>query len=171
MKQAIKDAHYWIHNLSLSPHPEGGFFRETYRSKEIVPHAALPNRFSGERHFSTMIYYLLQQGDFSAFHRLKSDECWHFYGGGPLDLHILSENRHQMIIIGTEVADGEYLQYTVPAGAWFASEPHKGSSYSLVGCTVSPGFDFVDFEMANRRGLIEEFPKHRDLITRLTRES
>lgn len=170
MKQSTKDAHYWIHNLSLSPHPEGGFFRESYRSEEIIPQSALPKRFSGERHFSTMIYYLLQKGDFSAFHRIKSDECWHFYGGGPLDLHLLSENGYQDIVIGTEVADGECLQYTVPAGAWFASEPHEGSLYSLVGCTVSPGFDFVDFEMANRRGLIEEFPLYRGLITRLTRE-
>ncbi len=164
-----KDAPYWIRNLSLTPHPEGGFYREVYRSMEIVPQSALPNRFTGGRSFSTSIYYLLEKGDFSAFHRIRSDEVWHFYGGEPLDLHVLHNGQYECVIIGAEISEGHHLQYTVPAGAWFASEPREGSTYSLVGCTVSPGFDFADFELANRVELVEVYPQYSAVITRLTR--
>ena len=169
MTEEKKDAFYWIKNLDLSPHPEGGFYKEAYRSSESIPHGALPTRFSGARSFSTSIYYLLQKGDFSAFHRICSDEGWHFYGGSPLHLHIIYNGRYRRVVIGAEVSDGHYLQYTVPAGAWFASEPSEGGEYSLVGCTVSPGFDFADFEMAGREVLTQEFPEQASLIERLTR--
>lgn len=169
MKQDAKSAHYWTSNLFLSPHPEGGFYREVYRSTETIPHSALPPRFTGKRSFSTSIYYLLQKGDFSAFHRINSDEGWHFYAGGPLHVHILHNGQYQRVVIGSEITEGHHLHYVVPAGAWFASEPGEGTSYSLVGCTVSPGFDFADFEMAERKSLLEIFPEHSAVITRLTR--
>ncbi len=169
MKPEQKNARYWTDNLSLTPHPEGGFFREVYRSNEEIPQSSLPSRFSGPRSFATSIYFLLEKGDFSAFHRIKSDETWHFYRGGALDLHILHNGKYELVVIGANIAAGNHLQYTVPAGAWFASEPSIDSWYSLLGCTVSPGFDFSDFEMAKRDTLLKEYLSHGDLIRRLAR--
>ena len=169
MKAEQKNARYWIDNLSLTAHPEGGFFREVYRSKEELPHASLPSRFSGSRSFATSIYYLLEKGDFSGFHRIKSDETWHFYRGGALDLHILDNGKYELVVIGSNIAAGNHLQYTVPAGAWFASEPSIDSWYSLLGCTVSPGFDFSDFELAHKDALLKEYSPQADLIRRLAR--
>lgn len=163
-------AAHWVSLLSLSPHPEGGFFKETYRSVATVPQSALEGGFSGPRNVCTGIYYLLEQGDFSAFHRIKSDEMWHFYAGGSLDLHILHEGVHSHVKIGRDVEAGEHLQFVVPAGAWFASRPSHKSAFCLVGCTVSPGFDFADFEMAKSTDLLCEFPQHADVIGALTRQ-
>jgi predicted cupin superfamily sugar epimerase len=143
------DSAYWISQLQLIQHPEGGYYREVYRSAEAISAGSLPSRFDGARSFSTSIYYLLESGDFSAFHRIKSDEVWHFYGGDPLELHILSGSEYQMVLIGRDLHAGHHLQYVVPHGAWFASRPAAGSSYCLLGCTVSPGFDFADFQMGS----------------------
>ena len=156
-----------IKKLDLQPHPEGGFFRETYRSNESIPAAALPERFNGSRDFSTAIYFLLKTGDYSAFHRIRSDEVWHFYDGDPCLVHIIDQ---QGSLKTVSLARGNY-QYMVAAGCWFASEPEQGKKgYSLVGCTVAPGFDFADFEMAESDVLAEEFPQHEELIKRLSRE-
>jgi hypothetical protein len=156
--------------LHLQPHPEGGFYKETYRSSGVIPAQCLSPEFSGERSYSTAIYFLLQQGDFSAFHRIKSDECWHFYEGGTLLIHVIDFRGHyQCIRLGNKIHEGEVYQFVVPAGAWFASEPAPGSRFTLVGCTVAPGFDFADFEMAKATALAEEFPQHRLLIERLCR--
>jgi predicted cupin superfamily sugar epimerase len=162
-------AQHWIEQLRLEPHPEGGFFREVYRSKEWIPHAALPQRFSGSRAFSTSIYYLLQSGDFSAFHRIHSDETWHFYAGGPLEIVTLLDGGAVSTILGTNVGRGEHLQYTVPSGVWFGARPCVDTHYSLVGCTVSPGFDFADFEMGHSERLCREFPSALAVIEALTR--
>ena len=156
--------------LALNPHPEGGYYKETYRSPEQVKREALPERFDGGRSFCTGIYYLLEAGDFSAFHRIKSDEMWHFYGGGPLELHLLHNGAHIQVFIGPDVIKGHYPQFVVPAGAWFASRPAVKAAYSFVGCTVSPGFDFADFEMARREVLIEEYRGQESMIRSLTRE-
>jgi predicted cupin superfamily sugar epimerase len=169
MNTTHRPAAYWINGLQLSPHPEGGFFKETYRSQEIIPTQALPSRFSGDRALCTSIYYLLEAGDFSAFHRIKSDELWHFYAGGPLDLHMLHEAMHTHVVIGNDIAAGQHIQFVVPAGAWFASTPARDAAYSLVGCTVSPGFDFADFEMAERSALTKQYSEFADLVVRLTR--
>lgn len=169
MTSSIDCASHWVSSLSLSPHPEGGYFKETYRSLDIIPVGTFGSRFGGPRSVCTGILYLLEAGDFSAFHRIRSDEMWHFYAGGPLELHILHDAKHQVVRIGRDVHRGEHLQFVVPAGAWFASAPSQGSAYSLLGCTVSPGFDFNDFEMANRSELVREFPAHADVIARLTR--
>ena len=162
-------AEYFIKHLQLQPHPEGGFFKETYRSPGIIPSQSLPE-FNGDRHYSTAIYFLLQQGDFSAFHRIKSDECWHFYEGGSLLIHIIDdEGNYSCIHLGRKIDEGEVFQFVVPAGSWFASEPGPGTNFTLVGCTVAPGFDFADFEMATAENLLKEYPQHRSLIERLCR--
>ena len=165
------NADYWIRSLSLVPHPEGGFFRESYRSTDIVPADTFAGRFNGARNVCTGIYYLVTEGNFSAFHRIRSDEMWHFYAGGPLELHVLNGSGLSTVTIGRDVGSGELLQYVVPAGAWFASAPAQGSTYSLLGCTVSPGFDFADFELADRSNLALDYPGHTELITRYTRKT
>ncbi|MDE3213609.1 MAG: cupin domain-containing protein [Bacteroidota bacterium] len=159
-----------ITDLKLQSHPEGGFFRETYRSSGVIPQNVLPEGFKGDRHYCTSIYLLLQQGDYSAFHRIKSDEGWHFYQGGPLLIHLISpEGSYLVVTMGNQPSLGQVFQFVVPARYWFASEPARGSEYSLVGCTVSPGFDFQDFEMAARESLTSLFPQHQSLIERLSR--
>jgi len=158
-----------IHQYNLLPHPEGGYFKETYRSKESIPTSGLPSRFPGERTFSTAIYFLLLKDLFSAFHRIKSDECWHFYEGDSLKVHVLHLNgSYELIQLGRNREQGEVYQAIVPAGAWFASE--TTGEYSFVGCTVAPGFDFADFELARASELITEYPETALLIERLCRQ-
>ena len=161
-------AQHYIEHLQLLPHPEGGYYKESYRSPGSIPGSCLPG-FAGDRSFSTAIYFLLEQGDFSAFHRIKSDECWHFYEGGTLLIHVLQNGGYACNKLGKEISKGEVLQFVVPAGAWFASEPADGISFALVGCTVAPAFDFGDFEMAKKESLVQEFPEHTSLINRLCR--
>ncbi len=162
------NASYYIDNLKLQPHPEGGFYREIYRSSERIAAGALPSRFTGDRNFSTSIYYLLQQGEHSAFHRIKSDEGWHFYAGGALWVHMIDkEGNYKCQKLGHHLEDGEVFQFVVPATVWFASEPAPGTSFILGGCTVSPGFDFADFEMADKKTLLQSFPQHKEIIERL----
>lgn len=171
MRQTEPDAAYWIKHLELKPHPEGGYFREVYRSSEMIGHKALPQRFAGPRCFCTSIFYLLEAGDFSSFHQIRSDETWHFYGGGTLDLFVLNKGQVEHHQIGSRVDRGEKLQWTVPAEAWFAARPAAGAAYVLTGCTVSPGFDFADFSLAKTENLIALYPQHSELIARLTRKS
>ena len=164
------NARFYITHLHLQPHPEGGYFKETHRADENISAAALQTRFSGFRSFSTAIYYLLQQGDFSAFHRIKSDECWHFYAGQTLLIHIIKEDgSYCCISLGNNIEAGETFQFTVPANAWFAVEPARYTDFALAGCTVAPGFDFEDFEMADSQKLSDAFPQYIDIIKRLCR--
>lgn len=157
-----------LYLLQLQPHPEGGYFKETYRSAENIKDKSLPKRFTGERSFSTAIYYLLQQGDRSVFHRIKSDECWHFYEGDTLFIHIIeNDGNYYFIRLGKNLAAGETFQYIVPANTWFASEPAPHSIFSLAGCTVAPGFDFADFEIGGKENLLSLFPQHSNVINRL----
>ncbi len=157
-----------IEFYQLLPHPEGGYYKETYRSSELIPTNSLPERFIGNRSFSTAIYFLLEADSFSAFHRIKSDECWHFYSGDAVDIHVLHNNgNYELIKLGSNIEMGEQFQAIVPAGAWFASKTN--GIYSLVGCTVSPGFDFADFELANASELAEQFPGQFELIQHFCR--
>ena len=166
----ISTAKDWIEKLQLAPHPEGGYFRQTYKSEVVIAREALPAGFSGARAASTAIYFLLDGQNFSAFHRLQSDELWHFYAGAPLCVHLLDPaGNYSRIILGSDPDSGEVLQAVVPAGNWFGSHVAGWSSFALVGCTVAPGFDFQDFEMGNRRDLGARYPQHHDLIARLTR--
>jgi uncharacterized protein len=159
----------YVAHLQLKPHPEGGYYKETYRSKGLIDQPCLPG-FNGGRNYSTAIYFLLQQGDYSAFHRIKSDECWHFYDGGTLLVHeITPQGEYKRTKLGRDLANGEQFQYVVPANNWFASEPAPGSEFALVGCTVAPGFDFADFEMAKGSELSKQFEMHDELIRRLSR--
>ena len=160
----------FISQLDMLPHPEGGWYKENYRSKETIASSCLPDEFNGTRNFSTAIYFLLENGNFSGFHRIKSDEVWHFYAGGPLEIFILHGNgKLEVLTLGSDFEAGEQFQLVVPANVWFASRPQQGVEFSLVGCTVSPGFDFNDFELAKQNDLEMEFPQHRTIIHELTR--
>ncbi len=167
----MQTAEAYIRYYGLLPHPEGGWYRETYKSTGVIPAAALPDGFSGERPLSTAIYFLLEAGNFSAFHRIRSDECWHFYAGDPLEVFILHpQGKLELIRLGPDVEQGACFQYVVPANCWFASRPATGSRYCFVGCTVAPGFDFADFELAKAEELTDQFPLHRELISSLCRQ-
>jgi uncharacterized protein len=164
----MKNAEYWIEHLQLKPHPEGGFFRESYRSVERVDKNALPTRFHGDRNFSTAIYFLLRSRDKSMFHRIKSDELWHFYDGAPLTVFVLGDDGLSYLKLGRSVEKNELPQIVIPANVWFAATVNDADSYTLAGCTVSPAFDFEDFELADRDMLVGKFPQHRLLIEFLT---
>jgi hypothetical protein len=165
------DASYFVEKYQMQPHPEGGFFRETYRSEEKIKKDSLPERFLGDRNFGTAIYFLLESHHFSAFHRIQSDEMWHFYYGSPLHIYVIAPSGELSLIkLGQNPENGEVFQAVVPYGSWFASEPAKPHSFSLVGCTVSPGFDFADFELASASTLGSLFPQHKTLIKRLCRQ-
>ncbi|MEQ8808841.1 MAG: cupin domain-containing protein [Imperialibacter sp.] len=160
-----RNANYYIDQLNLASHPEGGYFRETYRSVGTTTTKA------GQRSISTAIYFLLEAGNFSACHRIKSDEAWHFYDGDPLSIYVIQEDGViEEIRLGLDFSAGQKPQAVVPANCWFASRVAVDGKFSLVGCTVAPGFDFQDFEMAERNKLIKEYPQHQSIITSLTRK-
>jgi predicted cupin superfamily sugar epimerase len=162
------DAQQIISKYQLHSHPEGGYFTETYRSTELIPAGSLPGRFKGSRSFSTAIYFLLEGKQFSAFHRIKSDECWHFYSGIGLHIYILYPDRSgETFKLGDELHSGYSHQHVVPAGCWFASKPVHENGFSFVGCTVAPGFDFADFEMAEKEKLLNQYPQYKEWIDRL----
>lgn len=159
-----------INVLALQPHPEGGFYRKTYRGVLQLKGESLPKAFGGSRNCSTAIYFLVPAGVFSAFHKIKSDEVWHFYEGLPLHVYVLLPNGNlETIRLGKDILNGETYQAVVPAGCWFASRPVGNAGFSLAGCTVAPGFDFVDFEMADRITILNKYPQHQQLITEMTR--
>jgi len=140
-------AEAYIKTLNMQPHPEGGWFVETYRSKREI---SLPD-FSGSRAMATSILFLIPEGKRSALHRIKSDEIWYYHAGGALDvIELDADGNERRIRLGPNVLDGERLQYVVSAGTWFGAEPVPGAEFCLVGCQVSPGFDFADFELLEK---------------------
>ena len=156
-----QDCAYWIEKLRLERHPEGGYFRQTYKAELLLPKTAIPAGFGGARAASTAIYFLLSGDHFSAFHRLRSDEIWHFYAGTPLEVHVIDPSgAHSIVRLGSDLDAGQVLQAVVPAGCWFASHVADWKSFAVVGCTVAPGFEFEDFEMGNRAELIRQYPQH-----------
>ena len=161
-----------IRRLGLQPHPkEGGFFRETYRSTESIAADALPSRYRGVRQFCTAIYYLLTPTTFSALHRLRSDEIFHFYQGGPVRMIQLHPNgAAETIVLGPDLAAGHQLQVVVPRGVWQGSFLESGD-YGLLGCTVAPAFDYADYEHGDRTALLAGYPAFTEWITRLTNAS
>jgi predicted cupin superfamily sugar epimerase len=167
----MKTAEYWIEQLKLQEHPEGGFYKETYRATELIPVSGLPARFAADRTHSTAIYFLLRAQDCSLFHRIKSDELWHFHAGGSLTIYVLQDGKCETKILGTDIARGESLQIVVPANCWFGAKVNDPHGYVLSGCTVAPGFDFADFELADRDELLDEFSEHRVVIEQLTNKS
>lgn len=170
MKNVSQETTGLIERLQLQRHPEGGWYRETYRAEDTISARGLPPRFAGDRSASTAIYFLLAAGDFSALHRLRSDEMWHFYTGIPLSIHCLTEGGdYTCIRLGSNLDRGETFQAVVPAGNWFGATLDEETGYALVGCTVAPGFDFADFAMAKRNDLLLRYPQHAELIEKLTR--
>jgi len=166
----IKKAQQWISKLDLAPHPEGGFYSEVYRSDEVLLKTSLDERYGSSRSVSTSIYFLLLGNQFSAFHKIKSDELWHFYDGSSIRLYLISEDgKLEIKNVGTNIDKNEAPQITIKKNIWFAAEPIDKSSYTLVGCTVAPGFDFNDFELGERQELLKVFPQHKDLIIQFTR--
>lgn len=164
-------AREWIRVLNLQSHPEGGWFAEVHRSGEGLAGDQLPHRYGGDRRcWSTSIYYLLERGQFSSFHRLRSEELWYHHAGGQVIIHVLQpDGAVRRMDLGRDIQRGEQLQAVVPAGRWFAAEPAAGTEFALVGCAVVPGFEFADFELARKDELIRSFPAHADLIGRLCR--
>jgi len=159
-----------IKQLELRPHPEGGYYRETYRSAGAPVSEERVSNLNRPRVWCTVIYYLLTPGTFSAFHKLWQDEMWHFYEGTSIRIHLISENgSYSEFVAGRNFLKGEVPQVLIPGGTWFAAELLSDEGYALAGCTVSPGFDFADFTLADRNKLISLFPVHSDLINRLTR--
>ncbi len=158
-----------IEKLDLQPHPEGGYFKETYRSSEEISHSELGENYNGKRNVSTCIYFLLTSDMFSAFHKINQDEIWHFYEGSPIELHTISEDgHHHKFLIGGDFSSGQTPQLVVHGDNYFAARILDDDSYALVGCTVAPGFDFDDFVLPSRNELISEFPQHQELITKFT---
>lgn len=164
------DAEYWISKLGLTEHPEGGYFAPAYRSSELLVKECLPPRFPGARPVVSSIYYLLAGDQFSAFHRIKSVEIWQFCSGSPLLLHILDkEGNLSEKKVGKDPERGESFQSAVEPGCWFGAKVSNPENFSLVNCIVAPGFDFEDFELARREELISLYPRHREIIEKLTR--
>lgn len=160
-----------IEKLELQPHPEGGYFKETYRSAGEINKESLGSEYDGKRNYSTCIYFLMTSDNFSSFHKVNQDEIWHFYEGSPIRLHVISEKGgYSEYKIGRNFSKGEVPQLVVPGGYWFAAEVAEKDSYSLVGCTVAPGFDFADFQLPSRSDLVAKYPQHEKLITRLTHQ-
>lgn len=164
-----RSADYWIEALALSPHPEGGHFREVFRSREIIPKEGLPQRFSGSRNCITSIYYLLRKGECSFLHRLESDELWYFHQGAPLAIYVFCDDCVSRHVLGLEAGAGQILQAAIPAGCWFGALIEGKGEYSLVGCAVAPGFDFADFELASREAMLAKYPRHRSVVEKLTK--
>jgi len=159
---------YWIEKLRMTAHPEGGYYSEVYRSNELI--TGLPGRYSGQRCFSTSIFFLLKNEEFSAIHRIRSDEIWHYYvGTSGVGIYMLEHSGKKNVrILGQEIGVGEELQVVINAGNWFGAKQIKQGSFALMGCTVAPGFEFKDFELGKRDELIKTFPQHQALIEMLT---
>ncbi|GBC05068.1 hypothetical protein RclHR1_06000002 [Rhizophagus clarus] len=165
--------YHLIEKLNLKKHPEGGYYSEIYRDQAIIKKDNLPNEFSGDRNYSTAIYYLLNGNNFSVFHRIKSDEGWHYYiGNTSLKIYEI-RNDGELIIhkLGSDIDRGETLFAVVEKGSWFAVEldQQNEDNFTLVGCTAAPGFDKQDFELANSDRLAQQFPQHLAIIRKLAR--
>lgn len=160
---------YWKERLNLESHVEGGSFREIYRAQHTLPKEVLKRGHNGERAASTSIYFLLEYGQFSAFHRIASDELWHHYDGTALCIYeIQTDGKLIKHLLGKDFDNGERPQVIILAGSWFGSRVEEEGGYTLCGCTVAPGFDFADFELADKESLIQQYPQHATIINELT---
>ncbi|MBN1621969.1 MAG: cupin domain-containing protein [Endomicrobiales bacterium] len=160
-----------ISSLKLKPHPkEGGYFIETYRAKEKIGRNCLPKRYKSSRPFSTAIYYLLTPGTFSAMHRLASDEIFHFYFGDPVEmLQLFPDGSGKIVLLGSSISNGIKPQVVVPRNVWQGSRLIKGGRFALLGTTMSPGFDYSDYEHGKRSKLVESYPYFKEIISSLTK--
>jgi uncharacterized protein len=163
-------AEFYISKLQLIPHPEGGYYKEVYRSDEIIETIHLPARYKSSRKFSTSIYFLLKNDQVSNFHKLKSDEIWHFYDGCGVKIYVIEKSGiKREILLGNKLEYGELPQVVIEKNSWFGAELLNKSSFCLVGCTVSPGFEFKDFKLGEREKLLKLFPQHEKIIKKLTK--
>lgn len=164
-----KSSEYWIRSLDLQAHPEGGYFKETYRSPDLIEADALPERYQAERACAAAIYFLLPGDQVSKFHRLQCDELWAYHAGESLTVYLidLSGELHQMTL-GPHLDKGEQAQILLPHHVWFGAKVNKKNAYTLLSCFTAPAFDFDDFELAERQSLIACYPEHRDIIEMLT---
>lgn len=166
-----RDAQYYVSKLGLEPHPEGGFYKRTFASEEQVTDEELSVTYEGKRKLYTSIYFLLTTEDVSHFHRLKSDELWYYHAGSSLTVHILHEDgTYEEIKLGLNLEQGEVPQALVPKNSIFGSSVMEEDAFSLVGCMVSPGFEFRDFEMFTQAELLAKYPQHEEIIMKLAYE-
>jgi predicted cupin superfamily sugar epimerase len=156
--------------LQMKPHPiEGGYFAETYRGAAVIPQNLLPS-YPGDRAISTAIYYLLTPDTFSAMHRVRGDEMFHFYLGDAVEmLQLKADGAGEVILLGQDIAAGTRLQHTVAGGVWQGSRVRAGGKYALLGTTMAPGFEYQDYETGQRQDLVVRYPEFSQLITALTR--
>lgn len=162
-------ATFWKEQLNLESHVEGGSFKEIYRSELTLPQTTLTQQHTGDRNTSTAIYFLLEDGQFSALHRIASDELWHHYDGATLCIYeIQPEGKLIKHLLGKDIINGEQPVIIIKAGSWFGSRVEETNGYTLCGCTVAPGFDFADFELAERNALIQQYPQYTAIIEFLT---
>ncbi len=161
----MQDAAYWIKQLDLQPHPEGGYYKEVFRSQLEVTVKA----YGKKKQACTSIYYLLEGDDYSGFHRILSDEIWYFHKGSPLHVHVIDAHGEHII---HELSDNETgsLSIVIEAGLWFAAGIPSASGFTLASCAVAPGFDFTEFEMAKKQDMLAQFPQHEQLFNKLCRE-
>jgi predicted cupin superfamily sugar epimerase len=161
-----KDANYWINKLNLREHAEGGYFTETYVSDMLITSP----KYDGPRYACTAIYYLLVEDQFSSFHTMRSEELWHFYAGSSLTLHIIGTDREiYNVKLGKNIDNEEKFLAAVKSGSWFAASVDDTTSYSLVGCIISPGFDYQDWKLGNVEALTKLYPQHKSTIEKYTR--
>lgn len=165
-----KTAAYWKEKLGLTTHVEGGAFKEIYRSDMMLPNSVIGDEFAGDRNVSTSIYFLLEYGEFSVFHKIASDEIWHHYDGGCLHIYEINSAGELIAhLLGKDIDAGQQPQVVIPAGSWFGSRVEEKDSYTLCGCTVAPGFDFADFELADNSSLSADYPGYTSIINELTK--
>ena len=164
-----KPAEYWIDALALTAHPEGGYFKETYISPDLLPSEGLPDRYDGDRACAKAIYFFLYNDHVSRFHRLTCEEIWCHHAGDALTLFMIDQHGSlREARLGTDLDHGERPQIVVPHDVWFGAKVNKKNSHALVSCITAPGFDFKDFELATRETLLHEYPQHKDIINLLT---
>jgi len=159
------NSQYWIEKLELVKHIEGGFYKQIYASNKRCQEY-------GNRNLGTSIFYLLDGNDFSAFHKINGDEIWHFFIGSSLTIYIFNEKDSKLKIVklGKDLDKGENLQVIINEGNWFAAEVNDKSSFTLVGCTVIPGFEFKNFKLAKKKSLLLKFPSYKWIIEKLAKE-
>ena len=166
-----QDPQYYISKLGLEPHPEGGYFKRTFESQEQITDQELTVDFEGKRMLYTSIYFLLTSNDVSHFHRLQSDELWYYHAGSPLSVHMIDENgEYTEHKLGLDLENGEVPQVLVPKNTIFGSSVKDRETFSLVGCMVSPGFEYQDFELFTQEELLLKYPQHKEIIMKIAYE-
>jgi hypothetical protein len=158
----------WIKHLNLTVHPEGGYFSENYRNNNLISDVELTQKYTGKRNLSTSIYFLLEQGQVSKLHRLKSDEIWYFHHGAPIHVHVFDKGQYSLFTMGTSFHLGQLLQLVIPAGTVFGAQVTSNGAFSILGCMVSPGFHFDDFELVPFEEMMVSYPNNGELIQKLT---